>query len=81
MSSHNNNKHLGPIYTSQCAAYCTKYNKECDVLFLWNNHVNDPHDSLSSNLVLTKHNDQITVPKLVARHYSLAEVAIDGKGA
>lgn len=43
--------------------------------------MNDPHDSLSSNLVLTKHNDQITVPKLVARHYSLAEVAIDGKGA
>jgi len=73
--------HLNPVYTAQCAAYRTVYNKELDVLPVRNDPVDDLQAGLSSDLVLTDYNDQTTVPTPVVRHYTLADVDIDGKGA
>ena len=73
--------HLNPVYTAQCVAYRTVYNEEWDVLSVRNDPVDDLQAGLSSDLVLTDYNDQTAVPAPVVRHYPLAEVDIDGKGA
>lgn len=69
--------HMNPIYTS--LAYHIMYNKGWDILFVYNDLVDDPQASLRSVLVLTNYNNQTAVPAHVLRYYPQDMVDIDGK--